>query len=265
MPRVLASLRTRLRARAVTTLASRGLEIHRTRGVRRSLPGVLAHYRDLGFTPDVIFDVGVGPGTPELYQAFPHARLVLVEPLQEWRPEFEWVERERETETIIAAAGSAPGEVEIFVHRAPWCSSILGGLRGDDTDGTRRSVPVVRLDDIASERGLSGQFVLKVDVEGAELDVLAGGLEVLSASDLVLMEVSLFEFIPGTPQLHDVVAWMHDHGFVAADFYDAHNRLLDGALARMDVAFVQEHGRFRQSHSYGTGDQLDALYASWGF
>jgi FkbM family methyltransferase len=265
MPRVLAARRTRLRARVVNTLASRGIEIHRTRGVRRTLPGVLAHYRELGFVPSVVFDVGVGPGTPELYEAFPDARLVLVEPLKEWKRNFEWVERERETDTIIAAAGSAAGEVEIFVHRAPWCSSILGGLRGEDADGTRRAVPVVRLDDIVNERGLTGPFVLKVDVEGAELDVLSGGLEVLRASELVLMEVSLFEFIPGAPQFHDVVAWMHDHGFVVADFFDAHNRLLDGALARMDVAFVQAHGRFRQSHSYGTSDQLDALYANWGF
>jgi FkbM family methyltransferase len=265
MLRVLASLRTRLRARAVTALASHGIEIHRTRGVRRTLPGVLAHYRELGFVPNVVFDVGVGPGTPELYEAFPDARLILVEPLKEWRRHFEWVERGRETETILAAAGSAPGEVEIFVHRAPWCSSVLGDLRGEDTDGTRRRVPVVRLDDIASERELVGPFVLKVDVEGAELDVLSGALEVLRASELVLLEVSFFEFIPGSPQFHDVVSWMHDHGFVVADLFDAHNRLLDGALARMDVAFVQADGRFRQSHSYGTNEQLDALYANWGF
>jgi FkbM family methyltransferase len=265
MPRVLASLRTRLRARAVTMLASRGIEVHRTRGVRRTLPGVLAHYRELGFVPNVVFDVGVGPGTPELYEAFPSARLVLVEPLEEWRRHFEWVERDRVTDTILAAAGSTPGQVDIFVHRAPWCSSVFGGLRDDDADGTRRSVPVVRLDDIAHERDLVGPFVVKVDVEGAELDVLSGAVEVLRGTELVLLEVSLFELIPGAPQLHDVVSWMHDHGFVVADFYDAHNRLLDGALARMDVAFVQEGGRFRQSHSYGTNEQLDALYASWGY
>jgi len=264
MPQVLASLRTRLRARAVTTLASRGIEIHRTRGVRRTLPAVLGHYRGLGFEPNVVFDVGVGPGTPELYEAFPDARLVLVEPLEEWRRHFEWVERQRVTDTIIAAAGSAPGEVEIFVDRAPWCSSIFGGLRGDDADGVRRSVPVVRLDDVARERDLVGPFVVKVDVEGAELEVLSGALDVLRATDLVLMEVSLFEFTRGAPQFHDVVSWMHDHGFVVADLFDAYNRLLDGALARMDVAFVQEEGRFRQSHSYGTSEQLDALYASWG-
>jgi FkbM family methyltransferase len=261
---VLASLRTRLRARALTTLASHGIEVHRTRGVRRTLPAVLAHYRELGFTPSVVFDVGVGPGTPELYEGFPDARLVLVEPLEEWRPHFEWVGRQRRTDTVIAAAGSAPGEAEILVHRAPWCSSILGGLRGEGAEGTRRSVPVVRLDDIAAERELVGPFVVKVDVEGAELDVLSGALEVLRATELVLMEVSLFEFVPGAPQFHDVVSWMHDHGFVVADLFDAYNRLLDGALARLDVAFVQEAGRFRQSHSYGTSDQLEALYASWG-
>ena len=265
MPRVLASLRTRLRAHAVTTLASRGIEIHRTRGVRRTLPGVLAHYRELGFVPSVVFDVGVGPGTPDLYEAFPEARLVLVEPLKEWGRHFESVQRRRVTDTIFAAAGSTPGEVEIFVHRAPWCSSIFGGLSGDDADGTRRTVPVVRLDDIAHERSLAGPFVVKVDVEGAELEVLSGALEVLRTTELVLLEVSLFELNPGAPQFHDVVAWMHDHGFVVADLFDAHNRLLDGALARMDVAFVQEHGRFRQSHSYGTSEQLDALYASWGY
>jgi FkbM family methyltransferase len=265
MPRVPQSLRTRLRARAVTMLASRGIEIHRTRGVRRTLPAVLGHYRELGFVPNVVFDVGVGPGTPELYEAFPDARLVLVEPLEEWGRHFEWVQGQRRTDTIFAAAGSAPGEVEILVHRAPWCSSTLGGLRGEEADGTRRSVPVVRLDDIAQERDLVGPFVVKVDVEGAELDVMSGALEVLRATELVLLEVSLFEFIPGAPQFHDVVSWMHGHGFVVADLFDAHNRLLDGALARMDVAFVQEDGRFRQSHSYGTSEQLDALYAGWGY
>jgi hypothetical protein len=124
---------------------------------------------------------------------------------------------------------------------------------------------VVRLDDIAQERDLVGPFVVKVDVEGAELDVMSGALELLRATELVLLEVSLFEFIPGAPQFHDVVSWMHGHGFVVADLFDAHNRLLDGALARMDVAFVQEDGRFRQSHSYGTSEQLDALYAGWGY
>lgn len=262
---MLGSLRTRLLARIRTGLASRGIEVHRTRGVRRSLPGVLAHYRELGLAPNVVIDVGVGPGTPELYAAFPDAKLMLVEPLKEWAGHLERLQRERGAELVFAAAGARRGETQIFVHRAPYCSSMLGDLAGEDTHGLRRSVPVVRLDDAVQERGLGGPFVVKADVEGAELDVLAGAAEVLRATELALLEVSLFELVPGAPQFHDVVAWMHDHGFVVADFYDAQNRPLDGALARLDVAFVQENGRFRQDHAYGTREQLETLYRSWGY
>jgi hypothetical protein len=106
--------------------------------------------------------------------------------------------------------------------------------------------------------------VLKADVEGAELQVLAGATELLAETELVLLELSLFELVPGTPQFHEVVAWMHQHGFVVGELYDGHNRLLDHSLARLDGAFVKEDGRFRSTHAYATADQAGRLYASWG-
>ncbi len=231
--------------------------------MRRTLPAVLAHYRRLGLTPSTVIDVGVGPGTPELYASFPESRLLLVEPLEEWRRDLERLERERGADVVLAAAGPEAGEVEITVHRMPVCSSIFGDRRGEDHSGARRSVPVVRLDDVVQTRGLAGPFVIKVDVEGAELEVLRGGRDVLRGCELVLLEVSLFEFVAGAPQFHDVVAWMHDQGFVVGDIYNGHCRLLDDALAQVDVAFVREDGRFRTEHAYATAEQIDALYRSW--
>jgi FkbM family methyltransferase len=260
----LGSLRDRLRARALTALASRGIELHRTAGVRRSLPAVLAHYRGHGLAPATVIDVGVGPGTPELYEAFPEAKLVLVEPLEEWRGELDRLSRERGAEVVAAAAGPRAGEVSLAVHRVPACSSMVGGRRGEDAPA-QRTVPMVRLDDVVRERGLGGPYVVKVDVEGGELDVLAGAPEVLGETELVLLEVSLFELVPGAAQFHEVVAWMHEHGFDAADFYNGHNRLLDGALAQLDVAFLQSNGRFRREQRYATAAQADQLYRSWGY
>lgn len=257
-------MRTRLRARILTALADRGIEVHRTTGVRRTLPAVLAHYRRLGLKPATVIDVGVGPGTPELYEAFPDARLILVEPLEEWRGHLEQLQRERGAELVVAAAGPRPGEVELSVHRVRACSSMIGPRRGEGAEGELRRVPMVRLDDVTRELDTSGPFVVKVDVEGAELQALEGGLEVLRDTELALLEVSLFELIDGAPQLHDVVAWMHEHGFVVADLYNGHNRLLDGALAQLDVAFVHEHGRFRREQAYATAAQADALYRGWG-
>ena len=225
---------------------------------------VLAHHRELGLAPQTVIDVGVGPGTPDLYQGFPDARLLLVEPLEEWRAALEAVQRARPTEVVIAAAGADTGELEIGVHRVRACSSMLGARRGDGAEQERRTVPVVRLDDVAAERRLPAPFVLKADVEGAELAVLAGAREVLRETELVLLEVSLFELVPGAPQFHDVVRWMDEHGFAVADIYNGHNRPLDGALAQLDVAFVQAEGRFRREHAYATPEQADALYRSWG-
>ena len=225
---------------------------------------MLAHYRGRGLSPATVIDVGVGPGTPELYEAFPDARLVLVEPLEEWRAHLEQVQRERRAELVFAAAGPHPGQTELALHRVPACSSMIGTRLGEATELPRRTVEMVRLDDLVEDRGLRGPYVVKADVEGAELEVLSGGLEVLAETELVLLEVSLFELVSGAPQFHDVVAWMHEHGFVVADIYNGHNRLLDGALAQFDVAFLPEAGRFRRDQAFATAAQADTLYRAWG-
>jgi len=259
------SLQRRLESRVRATLATRGLELHRTKqGMRRTLPAVLAHYRRLGLDPATVIDVGVAAGTPDLYRAFPDARLLLIEPLEEWRASLEEARAKRDVEVMIAAAGAEAGEIEITVHRVLACSSVLGARRGDDADTQRRVVPQVRLDDVARERDLSGPFVVKVDVEGGELQVLEGAPAILREAELVLLEVSLFELVPDAPLLHEVVAWMYEHGFVVADVYNGHNRPLDGALAQLDMAFVQRDGRFRRNHAYATAEQADALYRTWG-
>lgn len=258
-------VQARLKAKLRRALAAADLEVHRaSRSWRRTLPPILSHYKALGLAPATVIDVGVGPGTPDLYGGFPAARLVLVEQLAEWRPSLEGIRATRSAELVIAAAGANAGEARISVHRAPWCSSMLGPYRGEDAKQEWRTVPMVRLGDVAEELALKGPFVLKADVEGAELEVLAGAMEVLAETQLVLLELSLFELVPGNPQLHDVVAWMHQHGFVLGEIYDGHNRLLDDSLARLDGAFVKERGPFRSSHAYATADQARQLYESFG-
>ena len=253
---------------AVRRLADRaGLDVRRKgSGPRRTPEEVLAHVKKLGFEPATVVDVGVAYGTPELYQAFPDARFLLVDPLEEYAEAIGQVTATlRDAEWVRAAAGPEPGEIEINVNRAPALSSTLGHWKGQDDGGTARTVPVVRIDDLVAERSLPGPYVVKVDVEGAELRVLDGAPKVLEQTELVLLEVNLFEFLPGQPQLHDVVAYMKSRGFVTYDFYGGHVRLLDDALAMTNMAFVREDGRFRASHDFATDEQARAMYEGWGF
>ncbi len=52
---------------------------------------------------------------------------------------------------------------------------------------------------------------------------------------------------------------------MANDFYAGHLRLLDGALAMTNMAFVREDGMFRRSHDFATPKQAQAMYETWGF
>ncbi len=124
-------------------------------------------------------------------------------------------------------------------------------------------MPVVRLDDETAR--CPAPFVLKVDVQGGELEVLAGATATLEGCELVLLEASLYELVPGQPLLHDVVAFMAERGWVVYDAYGGHLRPLDGALAQIDLAFARADGALRGDPSrYGTPEQLDALYRGWG-
>jgi FkbM family methyltransferase len=262
-----AALRRAGRTALRDALARAGLELRRTGGggPRRTLAEVLAHARSVGVAPRTVVDVGVAAGTPELYAAFPDAALLLVEPLADLhRAELDALAARRRTVVAPVAAGPEPGAREIAVHRVPACSSLLGGRVGEGGHVARRSVPVARLDDLLEQHGLAGPHVLKVDVEGAELDVLAGAPRALADAELVLLEVSFFALVPGGAQVADVVCWMRDRGFAPYDVFSGHVRPLDGALAQLDVAFVPADGPLRADHRYATAEQADALYRRWG-
>src|SRR3712207_2931059 len=106
----------------------RGIEVRRVgSGARRTGDEVLAHGKGRGFAPATVIEVGEAYGTPELYSAFPDARCLLVDPLEEYAEAIGQVTaRLRDAEWVRAAAGPEPGEIQINVNRAPALSSTLG-------------------------------------------------------------------------------------------------------------------------------------------
>ncbi len=108
------------------------------------------------------------------------------------------------------------------------------------------------------EKELDGPFLIKVDVQGAELDVLMGATKTLSNTEYVILEISFFRFFTGGPQVFDVIRFMKEWGFVPYDIFDYQYRLLDGALSQVDMAFVKETSRFRKFHFYAKRNQREA-------
>jgi FkbM family methyltransferase len=227
-----------------------GFTILRKGRRRTTWTEVLDHFSRLGFRPQTVIDVGVAYGTLELYMGFPEARHLLVEPLKEFQGILEEISRKYTAEYVLAAAGDKTGTITINVHADPSSSSIYKETDGSHIDGIPRKVPVVTIDDLCKERNLEGPYVIKADVQGAELRALDGAKKVLEHTELIILEVSLFQFYVNGPQFYDVVSYMKAHGFVVYDIFNGYNRPLDGALAQVDIVFVKEYGQFRKEHFY---------------
>ena len=201
--------------------------------------------QDHKFNPTTVVDVGVATDTPELYQHFPDARYLFVEPLVEFEPSLQTLCQTYNGTYMLAAAGATDGEITIQV------SPDLGGTRkfelvnAEIFDIKSRTVPQFRLDTMWAAVELSGPALLKVDVQGAEIEVLRGAERILDNFEVIVLEVGMTETYVGQPIFHEYVAYMAERDYVVFDII--HGGYGDtGLLCQIDLVFVKRTGQFRQ-------------------
>ncbi len=175
----------------------------------------------LDIRPQTVVDVGVAYGTPELYQAFPDAELVLVEPLTEYDAAIAEILARRRGRRFTAALGSADGTLDINVEPDNRLKSSFKERTAESSTGAtllRRTVPVRRLDSLLDGEVLSEPMLLKVDVEGFELEALRGAPRTLARTTAVIVETSIARRFSDGPGLTEIVAEMQRNGFEVFDF-----------------------------------------------
>lgn len=236
-------------------LAPLGIEVRRRvsgGGVRRStLRGALGYLVALGFKPATVIDVGVGTGTAPLYELFPAARHVLIEPLVEYAPAIDAIVGSlRRAEHVRAAASSAPGELSLRLAAENLAS--VYPLRDPRYPTVEtRTVPATTLDEIWRTRGLEGPVLVKMDVDGQELDVLAGATEVMARCEYLVLETGVREVLVGAPRFEEVVRRLTDQGWAVEDVLDPMYRGGHEMLTMVDLAFVPKAGWVRRATESG--------------
>jgi FkbM family methyltransferase len=120
---------------------------------------------------------------------------------------------------IRAAVGAATGKVELHCTANTKTSSLLQPQPGIETSYAngdyivlqKLNVPVVRLDDVIAADARVG--LLKIDVQGYEIEVLRGARHTLQQTDALLIEVNYAPHYKGAATFADIHAVLTATGF----------------------------------------------------
>jgi len=193
-----------------------------------------------GFTFSTVLDVGSSDGkwTSDALAVFPDAYYLLFEPLAERIGELDQLKgRFPRVDYILAAAGSEEGEVPLIVT--------------DDLDGSRallrheknaqaRTVPLVTIDHAVGTRNLQPDYLLKLDVHGFELPILAGAVTTLARTRVAIIEAYNFHITSVSPTFAELVAYMDKAGFCCIDIVDPLRMTPEGVEWQIDLFFARK-------------------------
>jgi FkbM family methyltransferase len=209
------------------------------------------------YYPEVILDVGVANGTPELYNSFPESKFILFEALEDFLPDIKNHKKNYKDINIeLCALGSEEKQIEINVHPDLVGSSLYLENEDSNVNGQKRTIPLKTLNSFQKKYQLENKSILlKIDVQGAEVDVLNGATKIFPYIDVVILEVSLFNFFDNNLQFVDIINYMDKQDFVVYDIFNFTNRPLDSALAQVDIAFVKKNSFFKEKHIFATNEQ----------
>jgi FkbM family methyltransferase len=208
----------------------------------------------LGGPYGTVLDVGASRGQFALHarRRFPDARIICFEPLPTSQASIRRV-LGTDVEIVAAAVGAEPGTASMHVSAADDSSSLLpiGERQRAEFPGTeeasRLDVPVVTLAETLTTAPTE-PILLKIDVQGFELDVLRGAGDAIRRIQTVFVECSFVELYEGQALADEVVTYLSGHGFRLAGVHGLVTGR-DGEALQADLLFRHDRPARTSSQS----------------
>lgn len=176
--------------------------------------------KDIGIK--TIFDIGANEGqsTVTFARVFPDAKIYAFEPIPDCYQQLEAkFANNKNVSTINIGLGADRGELSLelsdFSHSSSFLKMHDRHLEAFPFTAVNKTilVPVETLDNIAESLYLETPILVKIDVQGFEDKVIAGGKKTIEKCQLVILETSFEMLYQGQPLFDDIYNLMIKMGF----------------------------------------------------
>jgi FkbM family methyltransferase len=196
--------------------------------------------------PAVVYDIGANVGTWSLLvkALFPQVQVQAFEPIEKHQIKF--LENTRYLNNIQLhniALGSEEGSAIVKITDFSDASSMLelseeGKCRWNLNKVDEKKVQLSTLDSWVIKNQIPWPDIIKMDVQGYEIEVLKGSSQCLKHAKAVFSEVSFQEFYQRQALFHNLVTYMAEHGF---KIYAFDHAITGGTrLFQADALFVSD-------------------------
>jgi FkbM family methyltransferase len=178
---------------------------------------------------------------------FPHAPILAFEPNPHLRPALEDLLSASGSGALLPlACGRERSLLPLYVTKFSPSASLLQPTALHIPDfpaaeiGETVQVSVERLDDVVRASPLArAPYLLKLDVQGFELEVLHGAASILAEVAVILCEVNAESFYTGQAGFEQIYLFLREHGFKLVDIGEPIRARGTGEVLYFDVAFLK--------------------------
>lgn len=206
----------------------------------------LSHFRNLGFYPKVIYDIGASKGewSNEAEEIFPNSHFYLFEANQK---NIHFLEKQKHP-FFIELLGDQEKPTVFYTTEKEGCGTGDSIFKENTTLYSEKyckeiMLPMKTLSSVVKQYQIPSPDLIKIDVQGSEKLVIQGGTEIILSAQAVILEIQILHYNQGSSLLAEIVALMDNLGFQIVDLLQA-QYIFDKYLMCLEGLFIKKDSKF---------------------
>lgn len=192
------------------------------------------------FTPKTILDIGanVGQFYNQIKIVFPNAYYYLIEGNEKCEDAI----KNLNVNYSICLLSDSIKEVDFFVRKNEQLCTGNSIYREKTTFFSDDQIEIVKkrtstLESLFNEQTFD---LIKIDTQGSEMDIIKGGLNMVSKAKGIILEISLIEYNEKSPTSEYVYSFMKNLGFEPVEHISDINHPITYELIQQDILFLNK-------------------------